>query len=196
MLLEEYRVWVLLRGDFTGCSPILSSCFDHEYQFIRQSTGSWTSDPVVGWFSDFVAKYTTVLPLSAWLGANLLKKSDNLPSWKGLGFSGERRSSSRTPCLFSTRCAWYFPVLWRTVAHAHVWHLPVLGVGVVLAGRGSSAARSQERCLFSCMVQRVDQACMGVNTDVLPGRVMPGAMLEPVVGSSSMAPRRGAMRGG
>ena len=42
---------------------------------------------------------------------------------------------------------------------------------------------------------------MGVNTDVLPGRVeqlmvKPGAMLEPVVGSSSMAPRRGAMRGG
>ena len=90
MLLEEYRVWVLLRLDFTGCSPILSSCFDHEYQFIRQSTGSWTSDPVVGWFSDFVAKNTPVLPLSAWLGANLLKKSDNLPSWKGLGFSGNQ----------------------------------------------------------------------------------------------------------
>ena len=53
VLLQEYRVWVLLRGDFTGCSPVLSSWFDSGYQFIRQSTGGWTSDPVVGWLFGF-----------------------------------------------------------------------------------------------------------------------------------------------
>merc|ERR1712216_778789 len=37
----------------------------------------------VGWKKDFVEKNTPVLPISGWMGDNLLKKSDNMPWWKG-----------------------------------------------------------------------------------------------------------------
>merc|ERR1712216_472282 len=38
----------------------------------------------VGWKKDFVEKNTPVLPISGWMGDNLLKKSDNMPWWKGV----------------------------------------------------------------------------------------------------------------
>merc|ERR1719453_1921603 len=37
----------------------------------------------VGWKKDFVEKNTPVLPISGWMGDNLLKKSDNMGWWKG-----------------------------------------------------------------------------------------------------------------
>merc|ERR1711985_197891 len=37
----------------------------------------------VGWKKDFVEKSTPVLPISGWMGDNLLKKSDNMGWWKG-----------------------------------------------------------------------------------------------------------------
>eukprot|EP00959_Pyramimonas_sp_CCMP1952_P295132 6172528-Pyramimonas_sp.AAC.1 len=37
----------------------------------------------VGWKKDFVEKGTPVMPISGWMGDNLLKKSDNMGWWKG-----------------------------------------------------------------------------------------------------------------
>merc|ERR1712196_558624 len=37
----------------------------------------------VGWKKDFVAKSVPVLPISGWMGDNLLKKSDKMPWWSG-----------------------------------------------------------------------------------------------------------------
>merc|ERR1719281_2108032 len=37
----------------------------------------------VGWKKDFVEKNTPVMPISGWMGDNLLKKSDNMPWWNG-----------------------------------------------------------------------------------------------------------------
>jgi len=37
----------------------------------------------VGWKKDFVEKGTPVLPISGWMGDNLLKKSENMAWWKG-----------------------------------------------------------------------------------------------------------------
>merc|ERR1719226_183441 len=37
----------------------------------------------VGWKKDFIEKNTPVLPISGWMGDNLLKKSDNMGWWKG-----------------------------------------------------------------------------------------------------------------
>merc|ERR1712157_201891 len=37
----------------------------------------------VGWKKDFIEKNTPVLPISGWMGDNLLKKSDNMAWWKG-----------------------------------------------------------------------------------------------------------------
>merc|ERR1711874_627502 len=38
----------------------------------------------VGWKKDFIEKNTPVLPISGWMGDNLLKKSDNMAWWKGM----------------------------------------------------------------------------------------------------------------
>jgi elongation factor 1-alpha len=38
----------------------------------------------VGWKKDFVEKSTPVLPLSGWVGDNLLKKSENMGWWSGI----------------------------------------------------------------------------------------------------------------
>ena len=37
----------------------------------------------VGWKKDFIEKNTPVMPISGWMGDNLLKKSDNMAWWKG-----------------------------------------------------------------------------------------------------------------
>merc|ERR1712135_87824 len=37
----------------------------------------------VGWKKDFIEKNTPVLPISGWMGDNLLKKSENMAWWKG-----------------------------------------------------------------------------------------------------------------
>merc|ERR1711916_354058 len=37
----------------------------------------------VGWKKYFIEKNTPVLPISGWMGDNLLKKSENMPWWKG-----------------------------------------------------------------------------------------------------------------
>merc|ERR1719281_258623 len=38
----------------------------------------------VGWKKDFIEKNTPVMPISGWMGDNLLKKSDNMTWWKGM----------------------------------------------------------------------------------------------------------------
>jgi len=38
----------------------------------------------VGWKKDFVEKNTPVVPISGWMGDNLLKKSENMGWWKGM----------------------------------------------------------------------------------------------------------------
>merc|ERR1719277_881145 len=38
----------------------------------------------VGWKKDFIEKSTPVLPISGWMGDNLLKKSENMDWWKGM----------------------------------------------------------------------------------------------------------------
>jgi len=38
----------------------------------------------VGWKKDFIAKSVPILPISGWIGDNLLSKSANMPWWKGM----------------------------------------------------------------------------------------------------------------
>merc|ERR1711933_47920 len=38
----------------------------------------------VGWKKDFVEKNTPMLPISGWMGDNLLKKSDKMSWWSGV----------------------------------------------------------------------------------------------------------------
>lgn len=38
----------------------------------------------VGWKKDFIANNVPILPISGWIGDNLIKKSDKMPWWKGV----------------------------------------------------------------------------------------------------------------
>mmetsp|Transcript_33453 Transcript_33453/g.79349 ORF Transcript_33453/g.79349 Transcript_33453/m.79349 type:complete len:464 (-) Transcript_33453:63-1454(-) len=38
----------------------------------------------VGWKKEFIASSVPIIPISGWIGDNLLKKSDNMPWWKGM----------------------------------------------------------------------------------------------------------------
>merc|ERR1712039_360567 len=38
----------------------------------------------MGWKKEFIEKNTPYLPISGWIGDNLLKKSENMPWWKGM----------------------------------------------------------------------------------------------------------------
>jgi elongation factor 1-alpha len=46
----------------------------------------------VGWKKDFVLKSTPIIPISGWVGDNLLKKSDNMPWWSGQDIEVEAKS--------------------------------------------------------------------------------------------------------
>merc|ERR1712139_490119 len=43
----------------------------------------------VGWKKDFIEKNTPVLPISGWMGDNLLKKSDKMSWWSGMDVMSE-----------------------------------------------------------------------------------------------------------
>merc|ERR1712172_14775 len=41
----------------------------------------------VGWKKDFIEKNTPILPISGWMGDNLLKKSENMKWWSGMSIA-------------------------------------------------------------------------------------------------------------
>merc|ERR1711869_141834 len=51
----------------------------------------------VGWKKFFVLKSTTVLPISGWVGDNLLKKSTNMAWWSGCDIEVEAKSGTEKP---------------------------------------------------------------------------------------------------
>merc|ERR1712161_160609 len=54
----------------------------------------------VGWKKDFVEKSTPVLPLSGWIGDNLLSKSKNMPWWAGMKILDPNdKSECQVDCL-------------------------------------------------------------------------------------------------
>ena len=49
----------------------------------------------VGWKKDFVLKSTPVLPISGWIGDNLLKKSTNMTWWNGMDIEVETKTGQQ-----------------------------------------------------------------------------------------------------
>merc|ERR1711869_123953 len=48
-----------------------------------------------GWKKDFVLKSTPVLPISGWIGDNLLKKSTNMTWWNGMDIEVETKTGQQ-----------------------------------------------------------------------------------------------------
>merc|ERR1739844_726118 len=61
----------------------------------------------VGWKKDFIEKNTPVLPISGWMGDNLLKKSENMGWWKGMAVEYGKENIHVTLC---TMCSTSFAV--------------------------------------------------------------------------------------
>ena len=54
----------------------------------------------VGWKKDFVEKSTPVLPLSGWMGDNLIKKSENMSWWSGMDVIDEKKEKFHIDTLY------------------------------------------------------------------------------------------------
>jgi elongation factor 1-alpha len=54
----------------------------------------------VGWKKEFIDKSVPVLPISGWKGDNLLKKSENMPWWKGQDVSTESGENMHIDTLY------------------------------------------------------------------------------------------------
>merc|ERR1712100_971191 len=54
----------------------------------------------VGWKKDFIEKNVPVMPISGWMGDNLLKKSDNMDWWKGMDVSYEGKENIHVDTIF------------------------------------------------------------------------------------------------
>jgi len=106
----------------------------------------------VGWKKDFVAKSTPVLPLSGWMGDNLLKKSTNMDWWKGNDVVSQKGEKIHVETLHD--------VLEKFVClpdrdSSKALRLPISGVykikgvGDVLTGRvEQGAVRPGDECIF------------------------------------------------
>jgi len=54
----------------------------------------------VGWKKDFVSQSVPVLPLSGWMGDNLLKKSANMAWWSGMDVLSEKKEKYHIDTLY------------------------------------------------------------------------------------------------
>jgi len=53
----------------------------------------------VGWKKDFIAGQVPVLPISGWIGDNLLSKSDKMPWWNGVDITNNAGTKLHINCL-------------------------------------------------------------------------------------------------
>jgi len=92
----------------------------------------------VGWKKDFVETGVPVLPISGWMGDNLLSKSDKMPWWTGMDIVKTDKSKVHIDCLLDALNGFIDKPERKTEAPMR---LPVSGiykikgVGDVLAGR-------------------------------------------------------------
>jgi hypothetical protein len=53
----------------------------------------------VGWKPDFIEKSVPILPISGWMGDNLIKKSDKMTWWKGMDVKTVDNRTVHIDCL-------------------------------------------------------------------------------------------------
>merc|ERR1711934_1167781 len=93
----------------------------------------------VGWKKDFVEKSTPVLPLSGWIGDNLLKKSTNMSWWSGMKILDPNdKSECQVECLLDFLNGYCKPPGRNETSPMRMplsGIYKIKGVGDVLAGR-------------------------------------------------------------
>merc|ERR1712085_157587 len=93
----------------------------------------------VGWKKDFVEKSTPVLPLSGWIGDNLMGKSKNMPWWAGMKILDPNdKSECQVDCLLDFLNSYCKPPGRNETSPMRMpvsGIYKIKGVGDVLAGR-------------------------------------------------------------
>merc|ERR1712122_27577 len=137
----------------------------------------------VGWKKDFIEKNTPVLPISGWMGDNLLKKSENMPWWKGMDvlYGKETIHIETLYDVLDTLCRVPERPTSAPMRMPISGIYKIKGVGDVLAGRvEQGVVKPGEEVIFlpthtssnpctgkvftvEMHHQRVDQACPGDN---------------------------------
>lgn len=57
----------------------------------------------VGWKPDFVEKCVPILPISGWMGDNLIKKSEKMGWWKGMDVIAQDKRTCHVDTLLDVR---------------------------------------------------------------------------------------------
>lgn len=65
----------------------------------------------VGWKPDFIEKSVPVMPISGWMGDNLIKKSDKMTWWKGMDIKTQDNRTVHVDTLLDVSHAACFLVL-------------------------------------------------------------------------------------
>ncbi|KAF6258320.1 eukaryotic translation initiation factor 1 alpha 1 [Scenedesmus sp. NREL 46B-D3] len=92
----------------------------------------------VGWKPDFVEKAVPVLPISGWMGDNLIKQSTNMTWWKGMEVESLDKRKVQINCLLDALNGMVVVPERKTDAPMRVpisGAYKIKGVGDVLAGR-------------------------------------------------------------
>merc|ERR1712196_620120 len=107
----------------------------------------------VGWKKDFVEKSLPVLPLSGWVGDNLLSKSSNMPWWEGMKIVDPvDKSECQVNCLLDFLNGYCKPPGRNETAPMRMpvsGIYKIKGVGDVLAGRvAQGIVKPNEEVIF------------------------------------------------
>merc|ERR1712042_202827 len=104
----------------------------------------------VGWKKDFIEKNTPVMPISGWMGDNLLKKSDNMAWGKGQDIEGGKemedphslKSNEMAQCSFQPQQPLVCDTFKNCEGLSRVAFMD--GNGVVMLGKVVSCERKEE----------------------------------------------------
>jgi hypothetical protein len=84
-------------------------CREERYNEIRDEMRHMLGR--VGWKPDFIEKSVPVMPISGWMGDNLIKKSDNMTWWKGMDIKTQDNRTVHVHTLLDVSHAACFAVL-------------------------------------------------------------------------------------
>lgn len=92
--------WPLLRNRrslLPFATPPLHQLREERYNEIRDEMRHMLAR--VGWKPDFIEKSVPILPISGWMGDNLIKKSDKMTWWKGMDVKTLDNRTVHIDCL-------------------------------------------------------------------------------------------------
>jgi len=118
----------------------------------------------VGWKKDFVADGVPVLPLSGWMGDNLLKKSDAMTWWSGCDVLSDKKEKFHIDTLYDFLNSMCSPPGRNETAPMRMpvsGIYKIKGVGDVLAGRVEQGIVSPNEDVVFMPTHTAANACTG-----------------------------------